>query len=633
VAYRTPPPEVAELFVKPGAEWTEEERRAFVAWLSVEQQERLDRRTVRVRLGRSVPGRWTEQHVDEVIEDFYGMQLARVIAAYHPARGPFWGLYYTALDLRARMQARRLRGGPIFVPFGLDPPSGGRSPEEIEIIAEKLRRLEECLTTALSPEERRLVRARLDDEPYETLAARLGVDANTLRQRYRRAIGKLRACLIRKLAPPRQPPSKVATRPADIDVDVLIIGGGAMGLFVANDLARRGYSVLVLEIDRLGGGQTCHSHLYIHGGHVYREAALVNGLKVAFGLFQTWLAAHPEVERAWMPSIIAYRNRRLAQQRVDFWHSVGLHSSPVSTLPSVITGGDIQVAYETPEIAIRGQSLICALSTPIGDAIGRATTTGFSVDSASGRIERVTAVAPKGDEIVFHPRAVIFAAGDGNQALLDAVAAAGGGRAAGTSTAQQIRLSHMLAVKGPRDILPPLTGVFHVSHALFIVTRLVGSEVVWLVSDERGPRVPSLSAVPDSAAQWLPGIDQALRELAPTVFTRADVRRRLSWLCYQAPKAEARTSDGRIPQGPRIEQFGFSNLWVAWPTKLTLAPAASRELVQQVGGFVGVGSRWSAPPAGWLAKRCPAPVARERWEEAPADQWNQPFQSGTGVRE
>jgi glycine/D-amino acid oxidase-like deaminating enzyme len=40
----------------------------------------------------------------------------------------------------------------------------------------------------------------------------------------------------------------------DLDVDVCVIGGGLAGLTAARELARRGWSVAVLDADRLGGG-------------------------------------------------------------------------------------------------------------------------------------------------------------------------------------------------------------------------------------------------------------------------------------------------------------------------------------------------------------------------------------------
>ncbi len=54
-----------------------------------------------------------------------------------------------------------------------------------------------------------------------------------------------------------------------MQVDVLIFGGGAAGLWLLNELARRGDRVLLLEAGRLGAGQTIASQGIIHGGLKY----------------------------------------------------------------------------------------------------------------------------------------------------------------------------------------------------------------------------------------------------------------------------------------------------------------------------------------------------------------------------
>ena len=63
-----------------------------------------------------------------------------------------------------------------------------------------------------------------------------------------------------------------------IAADVLIIGGGVMGLWLLNDLRQAGYSALLLEKRELGGEQTCHSHVYLHRGYLYNEFALASGV-------------------------------------------------------------------------------------------------------------------------------------------------------------------------------------------------------------------------------------------------------------------------------------------------------------------------------------------------------------------
>ena len=52
-------------------------------------------------------------------------------------------------------------------------------------------------------------------------------------------------------------------------VDVVIVGGGLAGLWLLNVLRGRGYGALLLEAQRLGGGQSLASQGIIHGGLKY----------------------------------------------------------------------------------------------------------------------------------------------------------------------------------------------------------------------------------------------------------------------------------------------------------------------------------------------------------------------------
>lgn len=73
--------------------------------------------------------------------------------------------------------------------------------------------------------------------------------------------------------PSLPPPSRPSPNPAPIrrDPDVLVIGGGAVGLFCAYYLRRAGYGVTVVERGPLGGPQSCS---YGNTGFVGTQGAL-----------------------------------------------------------------------------------------------------------------------------------------------------------------------------------------------------------------------------------------------------------------------------------------------------------------------------------------------------------------------
>ena len=61
--------------------------------------------------------------------------------------------------------------------------------------------------------------------------------------------------------PPRRP------LPGDVTADAAVIGAGMAGMLTAFLLSRRGISVIVLEADRIAGGQTKNTTAKITSQH------------------------------------------------------------------------------------------------------------------------------------------------------------------------------------------------------------------------------------------------------------------------------------------------------------------------------------------------------------------------------
>ena len=54
-----------------------------------------------------------------------------------------------------------------------------------------------------------------------------------------------------------------------LQYDIIVIGGGIAGLWLANTLKSAGYNVILIEKEKLGAGQTLASQGMIHGGQKY----------------------------------------------------------------------------------------------------------------------------------------------------------------------------------------------------------------------------------------------------------------------------------------------------------------------------------------------------------------------------
>ena len=286
------------------------------------------------------------------------------------------------------------------------------------------------------------------------------------------------------------------------------------------------------------------------------------------------------------------------------------------------------------EICLDGEWLIDELRSDVDPFIGRIDSVrAIRVDTAEvtggnvqgGTVQEVQVVLPAGAGVAdFRPTALILAAGTGNQPLL--IQATSGhpllfGR---VNQAQQVRLAFMLVVKGPRDELPPLTGVFPDLGGLFLVSRVPdeSGDIVWLVSDNRSQLLTFVEDWIEYDAQWwLRVVLNNLSRLAPRLFGTAALRRRFQWGAYHAPKAEVR-SGGAIPHEERIEQFGIANLWALWPTKLTLAPRVTLEVMSRLRSVLGAPAGSTNPPPAWTAIRKAVATAPERWKKTPLLPWD-----------
>lgn len=72
-----------------------------------------------------------------------------------------------------------------------------------------------------------------------------------------------------------------ATLTYDLDVDVCVIGGGLAGLTVAREMARRGWSVAVLEAQRIGSGASGRNAGFVSPGFAERPERIVERIGLA----------------------------------------------------------------------------------------------------------------------------------------------------------------------------------------------------------------------------------------------------------------------------------------------------------------------------------------------------------------
>ena len=356
-----------------------------------------------------------------------------------------------------------------------------------------------------------------------------------------------------------------------MDMDVVIFGGGAAGLWLLDELTRRGTSAVLLEAHALGTGQTVAAQGIIHGGLKYTLQGLLTksatSIREMPGIWRECLDGQREPNlstvRRRSNECFLWRTDSLASRLGMLGAQFGLRVAPQSVAaddrPEILRGCPGTVAQMSEQV-ISTVSLIEVLAERNRERLLKVdpARVAFNFD-APGEVVSIRVA----DELTFRPRAVVFTAGAGNSKLRCAVGLNG--------EAMQRRPLHMVMLRGER--LPMFQG-HCVDGAKTRVTITSETDsagrIVWQVGgqiaedgvawDERtliGHAHKELEAV-------LPGIDLSSVE----------------WSTYRVDRAEGIVPGGKRPESVQIRREG--NCFTAWPTKLALVPQLVSELCDRI---------------------------------------------------
>ena len=364
-----------------------------------------------------------------------------------------------------------------------------------------------------------------------------------------------------------------------MQLDAVIFGGGAAGLWLLDELVRRGRGCLLLEADRLGAGQTVASQGIIHGGLKYSlagpaAAASARPLRTMPELWRDCLAGRRQPDlrgvRFRGEACYLWRSRSLAGRLGLLAARLGLDVTPTRLDP-----------LERPAILADCSGPVARLDEPVIDPVGmldlfarRHRDRLLLIDrnrvefdtSGPGHVRTIRLGHPfdrlPGGDLLLEPRRVIFTAGAGNDSLRRLAAL--------DHLAMQRRPLHMVLVRGD---LPPLCG-HQVDGARTRVTITAdvdaAGRTVWQLGGqiaEAGVERDERSLLRHAAAELaeiLPGLDQA----------------GLEWATHRVDRAEASTGRGRRPHAETVLAEG--NTLTAWPTKLALVPVLADRLVEAI---------------------------------------------------
>lgn len=369
--------------------------------------------------------------------------------------------------------------------------------------------------------------------------------------------------------------------PPSYSTDIVIFGGGVAGLWLLNRLSAEGYQAILLERDRLGGGQSINSQGIIHGGLKYALHGALTGASRAIA----------DMPRRWRDCIEGQGEIDLSACRVlspNFllWSGAGFRAGMKVFLGSKALAGKAEPAtpeevpdllrgrgsiYRLPDFVLETQSLIEALAQPHGNRIhsigiheSADAVEGFEFECVAGR--RKLIVRSPGESVTISARRYVFCAGEGNKGLIE--------QAGLLLPRIQLRPLKMVSVSGAS--LPPI--FMHVlgkglnaTPQLTITSHVnAAGDPVWYV----GGDLAEVGTGRTDAAQ-IHAAKRQLADLLPELYLND-----LDWRCLDINRAESASPGGRRPDSAYVG--AEEDIIVAWPTKLTLAPALGDMVVARL---------------------------------------------------
>ena len=395
-----------------------------------------------------------------------------------------------------------------------------------------------------------------------------------------------------------------------MEVDVLIFGGGIAGLWLLDELRRRGYHALLVEREALGAGQTIASQGIIHGGLKYTLSGLMNpSAQSVSEMPQRWrdclagrIQPHLVGARILSPCCYLWRTESWRSRLGMLGARVGLHTAVERVVPAARP----QALAACLGDVYRVEEPVIDVASVLQDLADRHRDEGFFLAAddtetswqfvGQGRVESVELRNEQSRiGITLRPRTVIFTAGSGNAALRAAIGLGG--------DVMQRRPLHMVMVRG---VLPPLFGHCIDGNKTRVTITSAFDEsgrTVWYVGGH----------VAEDGVHMEPTelIAHARQELQ-AVLGKVNLRD-TEWATHRVDRAEGRQPSGLRPDGPVVRREGSTI--TAWPTKLALAP----RLVEIIADSLEPPRATRSDGTSHLLGLWPRPeVAKPPWELCPS---------------
>ena len=406
----------------------------------------------------------------------------------------------------------------------------------------------------------------------------------------------------------------------DLGVDVLIIGGGIQGLYIAREVAKT-YSVCVVA-DPTVAAATLESSGYLSPGYDGNDANRIQPARRAAGWWRLWAENQGLGSLDEAPLYVVGLDEH--ESRTRLWADAMLPVVPADSLPELFAGGNLSGSSRfraEADLVLDPGAVLTALRSGIESRCltGEIVRFGLSPDDVIDHVQ----VQVGADVVPVVPRFVILAAGVGNAGLLTQFGsrlADQARRKAAKELAdhcQAVRSQHQICVRG-RD-LPRVDGHF---GSLTIASHIAESgERVWVVEppvdDDRtteGPdnlrfERPVDSAVVAGAVAQLFAMAPDLRGRAPDLQWSVYVARRTQHPSLAGPDATAVAQ----PVPAKLETFGLGTFVAVWPSHLAYAQFVGDAVAERVAAALGPAEDFGpvAEPAEFGPPLVPL---RSRWD-------------------
>ncbi|CAN7709617.1 FAD-dependent oxidoreductase [Aquipseudomonas alcaligenes] len=346
-----------------------------------------------------------------------------------------------------------------------------------------------------------------------------------------------------------------------LSTDVLIVGGGVAGLWLAARLRGQGYSTLLVENASLGGGQSVKSQGIIHGGAKYALHGALTGASEAIA----------DMPRRWREALagdgeLDLRPVRLLSDAHYLWSPGSLAGNITSFFASKAVRGRVDQVkgealppalqhpkfkgkvYRLAELVLDVPSLIQRLADLAGDGL----LAGHAIEPLREGDELVGLVV---DGRAIRAQRIVLSAGAGNEALLQALGIQQPG--------MQRRPLHMVMVKAPslKPLYAHCLGGGPKPRVTVTTHPAADGQWVWYL----GGDIAEADGVARNEAEQIAAAEKELRDLLPWIDLSA-----AQWATMRVDRAEPSQSGLVRPDNAFLADQG--RLLVGWPTKLALAP-------------------------------------------------------------